>query len=881
MNSRPAINVPIRRSSLYPAVLSLLILITFSSTSLAQYGLQFASRDADPEKRTSLNITPDKPICVSQKLDLSFELSFTPGVTDNFGYAFRMVNDKKQNLDMLYDQAKRSFTIVFGDAYTNISVPMLYEDAVNRWVKFHLALDITRESISLYCDDKLVQSGKVTFKENCFNIFFGATAHTYFKSSDVIPMRLRNVGLNVDDKDKYFWALNESEGGQATDSISGKKAIVQNEHWLRPKHSNWQQRANRTIKSWVSAGFDRVHELVYITGQDTIYIYSAKTAALTAVPLAAKHDLLPGSQTIYNPFNDHLYNFYPDEHDIAAYDAQAQHWEKNFEAAPLTAFWQVNKFFSRHDSSLYFMAGYGQLRYKNLVQRYHLATKKWDTVKTAGEHFNPRYLCALGTTPNGDTAYILGGYGSKDGDQLLNPQFYYDLTMYDVKTSTFKKIYTLKEPAEPFVFSNSMVIDKDGKHYYALINPKDQRNTQLQLIKGSLEKPEYELIGSSFPFTFVDVKSAANVYYCDASKVMLAVTLFTDKDANVTDVKIYSINFPPSGIVTPEVAVPVTPSKKNIVILAAIILAAIAFVVYKTGLFRSRSTSPVTEEKTGLAETVSAPLTSTANPAGASSTTTPAIPVITNEYEEITNEQQSKADAHIYLFGNFEVVASNGENITRLFTPLLKELFLLLCIHSLKYNKGVSPEKLIETLWSTKDTKDAINNRSVNIAKLKSILEKIEDCTLQKEFGNWKLTFDRDKLYIDLDHFLQLFAERTLDNKSINELIAIVQRGPFLPQTSYQWADSFKSEISSLTIDALLKYCQYLSLPDNAERVINICNAIFAFDELNENALQLKCKSLVSLGRHTLAKEAFEKFASKYKEIYAENYETNYTKMIS
>jgi two-component SAPR family response regulator len=199
----------------------------------------------------------------------------------------------------------------------------------------------------------------------------------------------------------------------------------------------------------------------------------------------------------------------------------------------------------------------------------------------------------------------------------------------------------------------------------------------------------------------------------------------------------------------------------------------------------------------------------------------------------------------------------------------------------LKYNKGVSPEKLIETLWYTKETKDAINNRSVNIAKLKSILEKIEDCTLQKEFGYWKLIFNRDKLYIDLDHFLQLFAERTLDNKSINELIGIVQRGPFLPQTSYQWADSFKSEISSLTIDALVKYCQYLSLPDNAERVITICNAIFAFDELNENALQLKCKSLVSLGRHTLAKEAFEKFASKYKEIYADEYETNYAKMIS
>jgi hypothetical protein len=62
-----------------------------------------------------------------------------------------------------------------------------------------------------------------------------------------------------------------------------------------------------------------------------------------------------------------------------------------------------------------------------------------------------RYLAALGTNVSGDTAYILGGYGSKTGDQTINPRFTYDLMAYSVKSATFKSIYHLKEPASSFV----------------------------------------------------------------------------------------------------------------------------------------------------------------------------------------------------------------------------------------------------------------------------------------------------------------------------------------------------------------------------------------------------------------------------------------------
>ncbi|HTF29673.1 MAG TPA: kelch repeat-containing protein [Flavitalea sp.] len=861
-----------------PALLLLTLLVSSLQLSAQSYGLQFASRDADPEKRTSLNLTPDKQLCVSGKVELSFELTFVPNIESYFGYVFRVINDKKQNLDMLYDMGRSKFKIVFGDAYAGIDFHIGHEALLNQWVKFRVEIDL-KKGVSLFCNDTVIKSNPLPFKGNCFNICFGASNYVDFKSTDVSPMKIRNLGVTVNGTEKYFWPLNESNGETIMDSVSGKKATVTNAHWLKPKHASWELLNTMVTKSTPSVAFNPSEETLYITGTDSLYTFSAKTSTLAAIPLSSKHDnLLPGNQSIYNPYNNGLYNFYTDQGSVAQYNFLQHNWSRNFLPADLTSYWHVNKFFSGSDSSLYIVAGYGHVRYKNGVQRYDIASGKWDSVKTRGDYFTPRYLAALGTTPGGDSAYILGGYGSKDGDQLLNPRYYYDLLLYNVSSRSFKRLFSLKEPKEPFVFANSLVIDADRKHYYGLIFSKDQLNTQLQLIKGSLQLPDYELLGSPFPYTFFDTNSFADIFFCPVTKLFLAVTFYTNKNNN-TEIRIYSIYSPPKPqetIVTNTLS-----GKENIYayIIGSIVLLTIAILgiraVRKRNVARSSPSAgdlKQTDQTTSDAESLQSANLSTAIGQG---------PVLTNDRDNIITEPAVTQDARVYLFGNFEVIGSNGENITRLFTPLLKELFLLLLIHSIRYKKGVSPEKLIETLWNNKDTKDAINNRAVNIAKLKSILERIEEFVLHKESGYWNLKFNPEKLYIDFDRYNNIFSESTISNRSVNELISLTQRGSFLPQADYQWADNIKSEISNVIVDTLLKYCKLLALPENAEKIISICNSIFSIDELNENALKLKCKSLIALGRHTLAKQAFEKFIVKYKEIYGEDYKSNYHSLIN
>ncbi len=122
-----------------------------------------------------------------------------------------------------------------------------------------------------------------------------------------------------------------------------------------------------------------------------------------------------------------LREVYIDDKKVSRYNFEKKEWTENFQPRVLTEFWQANKFISQADSSLYIIGGYGQLRYKNLVQRYDFKNNSWTIVKTKGDFFTPRYLAALGTNSKGDSAYILGSYGSNTGYQVVNPRYSYDM----------------------------------------------------------------------------------------------------------------------------------------------------------------------------------------------------------------------------------------------------------------------------------------------------------------------------------------------------------------------------------------------------------------------------------------------------------------------
>jgi len=51
------------------------------------------------------------------------------------------------------------------------------------------------------------------------------------------------------------------------------------------------------------------------------------------------------------------------------------------------------------------------------------------------------------------------------------------------------------------------------------------------------------------------------------------------------------------------------------------------------------------------------------------------------------------------FFDGYQVIYSKDHDITRKFTPLLEDIFLLIWLFSLKNDKGIMNKKIIEIFW--------------------------------------------------------------------------------------------------------------------------------------------------------------------------------------
>lgn len=802
------------------------------------HGLGFSSHEVVPEKRTSLHLTPKGPVCLREQTELSFDLEFRPNMETYFGYIVRVITTDHQNIDLVYNQRLGVFHCVIGEKVTGefrIDTLQLYRG----WNNIRIGFDPKAGEAVFYNKNTPVCRGKLAIRDNtCAHIYFGATNFEGHQTLDLPPMNIKDVRITQNGSPEHFYPLSESQGTAAEDTEGKNNASVRNPVWLKPKHQNWAHTHTIETAGTPSIAFNQQKEILYIITADSTFRLTFRDMQVRGDALSSGHTLLPdGNQSIYDPVRGQIYNVLIDEKKVRRYDTVAKRWDDSFTYTELTEYWQANKFISQQDTSLYILGGYGQLRYKNLVQRYHFPTQTWETVPVKGDHFMPRYLAALGLNAEGDTAFILGGYGSNTGDQSVNPKYNYELNAYSVRDRTFRTIWRFPEPARQFCFANSLVIDTATRDFYTLIYPTDKFNSSLQLIKGSLSAPAYQLMGDSIPYSFYDIRSFADLYYCPVSKKLVAVTLYNAKESTC-QVKVYTLDFPPNALVPAKTA-----GKKSPGIWWAILPGLLLIIALLARRKRRSGAAPVAAN---------------------------AMPVATPLSEPVPEEPERSA---VFLFGQFEAFDKEGNDITKLFTPLLKELFLLVLIHTYKDGKGISSEQLFDILWNDKPQKDARNNYSVNIVKLKAILEKAGEWHIGKESGKWKLEVLNQSVKVDYAHFAQLCAQKNPASRPfIQELLAVVNRGAFLKTVQYEWLDDIKSDISGQVIDLFLQYISTADLHAEAELVLRLTHAIFLFDALNEEALSYRCRSLVILGRHGIAQEAYQKFAKEYKESYGQEF---------
>ena len=86
--------------------------------------------------------------------------------------------------------------------------------------------------------------------------------------------------------------------------------------------------------------------------------------------------------------------------------------------------------------------------------------------------------------------------------------------------------------------------------------------------------------------------------------------------------------------------------------------------------------------------------------------------------------------------------------------------------------------------------------------------------------------------------------------------------------------------MSNFVINTILSYTSKASLQSEPDFILKLANCIFQFDQMNEEALELKCRSLIILGRHGLGKETYLNFTKEYIKNYGQDYVRTYAEII-
>ena len=817
-----------------------------------EYGLSFKGQDFLLDERTSLDITSNKPFIVKDEFALTFDLKVA--LTEekgNFGYIFRAINGDNKNIDLLLSNTEtKNLIIVVGDTETIIPVSdATFSDT--KWSTIQLKFLLSKNELifSITGSESLKKAATFKNKES-YKIFFGANNYKEFSTSDVPNgINIRNVKITQANKPIAHYPLDQCGGNEAIDLINNNIATVKNGDWLLCRHKSWEENLISKIEGVQLMTFDKSSGAFYLLNKKSILKYDPKKKSFKTYSF--NKDTLAISlnhRIIFDHNQKKLYCYLADKNQISEFDFKKSRWDDYsvFKKQPLRQIYQHhNGLFSPKDNAIYILGGYGQFTYQNQIKKIDLSSKSWENIPHDNEVYKPRYLS--GATIYKDSIYILGGYGSESGKQLVNPKSYFDFLRYDIEGNTFKKKYDVTKISEEMIFGSSIVIDSSNKNYYGLISDKSRSNGYLKLAQGNLSSPEFTIVADSLPYKFTDTQSFVDLFFDENEKKLYVYTSYLNSN-NRTDYGIYSLNYPHVSInEKAQIDSRLTANFWIFIIIGVFITGIIGLFGMKG--FKKKQIKPSKET------------------------------IIPQEHKK--DDPLITLDYPIVFFGGFQIFDKKGNDITGKFTPLIKELFLVLWLYTHKNNKGISSQKLKDLLWYDKSDKSAQNNRAVNITKLKTILKELGDFSISKKTGYWIIENNSDILVNDYSQLHKNLLKSKPTKEDIINTISITKKGAFLNNLDFTWLDSFKQNITDLIVNNFMNYALMLDIDEDLDFAIDLADCIFNFDTTNEIAVFLKCKVYYIKGNHSLANDTFNKFLKEYNILYGQEFEHNFNEFIS
>lgn len=849
--------------------IKLLCLFFFSSFSFAfaqdpQYGLSFNGYSYEPELRTSLDLSPKGYLSFPNGFKMSFDVKFYYEDVHSYGYVFRISNKNQETIDFVFGEKNISFSSSLENIVYSSSLP----DAnivLQKWIQVVVFLDFEHKKLTFQIGNirrEWIVAELDKFKT--VDIVFGKNNYPKTQAVDVPTMTVKNLHIDeISGEALYFWKLSKYATNGVYDEINGKFASCENPNWVLRTNAIWNKEITFNCEKYPYLAFNKNNNTVAVVDQHFFYTYSLKYHQLQKkeVKMGFSYPRY-ANQMIYNSsdLSYYAYNLVKEEdgREFVAFDTIKSAWGYTTPHNHFSDYWHHNKYFSVKNSRLYVIGGYGHHKYKEGVFVYDLKSKIWSKQSFSGDTIEPRYLSGLGEISE-NKLLLFGGYGSKTGNQEISPQHYYDAFIIDIDSMKVKKIWTLAIPDENFVVSNSIVVDKKNKCFYALCYPFTKFNTAIRLYKFSMEKPEFEIMADTIPFGFKDSFSYVDLFFDNSRNSLIALTSSSVTKDSIASISIYSLAYPP--LKKDDLY-----QEENKIIgwlyglLGGTTLAIISLVFYFSRLKKRRLKIKKTIDDQNHNDI---------------------IPLMASNRINTVRLFRKQA---IFLFGGFRVIDREGNDLSSEFKPLIKNLFLLILLNTIKNGRGISFIKLKELLWFDKTEESANNNRGVAMNKIKQILESVGEARFSKQGSYWSVEFSED-IYCDYYEALLLIRKikenQKLDILDVKQLLTIALEGELLPSQQVEWADSFKSDFSNQFVDLLVDLINRKGIELSNSLCIDIANAIFIHDPLNEFALRLKCITQVKMGKNGLARNTYTAFVKEYATWFGTNFKYSFDQTIS
>lgn len=820
----------------------LFVILCFHVLNINAQGLLFASEDSLLTQRTSLRVFGSDAPVFRDHFTIAFDLSLWDKA--NLGYVFDVLDkDNSYSLSYIYDLGRGYLNFNIDSKSNKIRIPLAMSLLKKKyWIKVRVDFDLKDDAVTVTVDSTLYHADKMGFHEEMpLNLVFGKNP----RYTEVPNMAIKDLYVGNNAR-HYSFPLDEWSGSAVHEAGGAALGSVENPVWLINESFFWKPVYAESFAEVAGLNFDPLRQDVFIFTRDSLITYTPDARRVSAKAYA---NTLPVKmvlgKSIFNARENKLYCYElfdepPGAPSVASLDMDSGSlkWTVIGKTVLPGQLHHHNVFYDVSQHRFYLFGGYGLYSYHNAFLSYNDSTDSWDKVAFRGDTICPRFFSATGPSDKPGEILLFGGYGNESGSQVVGGKQYYDLYRINLNGHSIKKCWNITPPDKSvFVPANNLVLSPDKKFFYALCYPHEVAKTELKLYKFSIADGSYEVVSAPIPVTSMRIESDINLFYSERSEAFFcAVQEFADRQRST--IRLYSLAAPP---------VPVSAYLRSLQPAPRPVhrwmwwmaLAPIAAGVW--WLYRRRARKPVVQ-----AQPEAPP---------------PPAPAVLRKNA-------------VYVLGEFAAYDRQGRDITHLFSPKIKQLFVLILLNSLD-GKGIVSKKVSAKLWPDKDVTKSKNIKGVTFNHLRNIIGDIDGLELVFQNDTYSFTLG-EAFFCDFCVLSGVIRHQS----DLTAHLHLLTRGPLAPDMPEPILDHHKTFFEEQLICLLIPDMVRLYETRDLKTALEVSKLILTLDAFNEEALKYQIRIYRRLKGIEYSRKAYDQFTQDYERSLGVAYHVSFDKIL-